>query len=47
MDAIFMISITVRWMLMCLTGAPEIDYYQNSKTATKLDTMRLDTSEQG
>ncbi|KAJ8166455.1 hypothetical protein LV165_000273 [Aspergillus fumigatus] len=46
MDAIFMISITVRWMLMCLTGAPEIDYYQNSKTATKLDTMRLDTSEQ-
>ncbi|KEY82035.1 toxin biosynthesis protein GliH [Aspergillus fumigatus] len=47
MDAIFMISITVRWMLICLTGAPEIDYYQNSKTATKLDTMRLDTSEQG
>ncbi|BDD59928.1 hypothetical protein MPDQ_000743 [Monascus purpureus] len=42
MDAIFMISITVRWMLMFLTGTPEIDYYQNSKTATKLGSTSAD-----
>jgi hypothetical protein len=35
MDAIFMISITVRWILMFLTGTPEMDYCQTSKTATK------------
>ncbi|KAG2012602.1 hypothetical protein GB937_006951 [Aspergillus fischeri] len=43
MDAIFMVSITVRWMLMFLTGTPEIDYYQNSKTATKLDSVSGDS----
>ncbi|GIJ85967.1 hypothetical protein Asppvi_004838 [Aspergillus pseudoviridinutans] len=42
MDAIFMISITARWMLMFLTGTPEMDYYQTSKTATKLDSASAD-----
>ncbi|PKX97313.1 putative toxin biosynthesis protein (GliH) [Aspergillus novofumigatus IBT 16806] len=42
MDAIFMISITVRWMLMFLTGTPEIDYSQTSKTATKLGSASAD-----
>ncbi|KAL5366204.1 membrane bound O-acyl transferase family-domain-containing protein [Aspergillus floccosus] len=42
MDAIFMISITVRWMLMFLTGTPEIDYYQNGKSATKLGNTSAD-----
>ncbi|KAG2418667.1 hypothetical protein HFD88_001768 [Aspergillus terreus] len=42
MDAIFMISITVRWVLMFLTGTPEIDYYQNGKTATKLGSTSAD-----
>jgi hypothetical protein len=42
MDAIFMISITVRWMLMFLPGTPEFDYYQTSKTATKLDSASGD-----
>ncbi|KAF7181914.1 hypothetical protein CNMCM7691_001302 [Aspergillus felis] len=42
MDTIFMISITARWMLMFLTGTPEIDYYQTGKTATKLDSASAD-----
>ncbi|RLL94186.1 hypothetical protein CFD26_103329 [Aspergillus turcosus] len=42
MDAIFMISITVRWMLMFLAGTPETDYYQTSKTATKLGSASAD-----
>lgn len=36
MNAIFMISITARWMLLVLCGTPEIDYYQTSQTGTKL-----------
>ncbi|KAF4218842.1 hypothetical protein CNMCM6805_004621 [Aspergillus fumigatiaffinis] len=42
MDAIFMISITVRWILMFLTGTPEMDYCQTSKTATKLGSTSAD-----
>lgn len=42
MDAIFMISITVRWMLLFLAGTPEIDYYQTSETATKLGSGSAD-----
>ncbi|KAL4882129.1 membrane bound O-acyl transferase family-domain-containing protein [Aspergillus karnatakaensis] len=36
MDAIFMISITVRWLLLFLAGTPEIDYHQTTQSATKL-----------
>lgn len=36
MNAIFMISITTRWMPIILWGTPEIDCYQTSQTSTKL-----------
>ena len=37
MDAVFMISITARWILLFVMGTPETDYYQTSKTATRLE----------
>ncbi|KAL4914819.1 membrane bound O-acyl transferase family-domain-containing protein [Aspergillus aurantiobrunneus] len=36
MDAIFMISITVRWLLLFVAGMPEIDCHQTSKSGTRL-----------
>lgn len=36
MDAIFMISITVRWLLQSLAGTPEVDCHQTSKSGTIL-----------
>lgn len=36
MDAIFMISITVRWLLLSLAGTPEVDCHQTSKSGTIL-----------
>ncbi|KAL2802347.1 membrane bound O-acyl transferase family-domain-containing protein [Aspergillus granulosus] len=39
MDAIFMISITVRWLLMFLAATPEIDYHQTTRSGTTLTYM--------
>ncbi|KAL3429035.1 membrane bound O-acyl transferase family-domain-containing protein [Aspergillus tetrazonus] len=36
MDAIFMISITVRWLLMFMAGTPEIDYHQTTQSGTTI-----------
>jgi hypothetical protein len=36
MDAIFMISITVRWLLMFVAGTPEIDYHQTTQSGTTI-----------
>ncbi|BCS27914.1 putative toxin biosynthesis protein (GliH) [Aspergillus puulaauensis] len=36
MDTIFMISITVRWLLLSLAGTPEVDCHQTSNSGTIL-----------